>query len=82
MHRHAVDESGRFSMRIHRAALAAMGAKDLGAVDRGDLSGFKWAEVPEVIVEMGLLSNPWDDRLLKSVVLVLSRLDAAAGLWQ
>jgi N-acetylmuramoyl-L-alanine amidase len=49
---------------VHKATLAATGAYDRGIVARSDLSGFNWAKVPSVLVEMGLMSNPSEDRKL------------------
>jgi N-acetylmuramoyl-L-alanine amidase len=42
------------------------GARDLGVVERSDLTGFNWADVPVVLAETGFLSNPLDRRLLHS----------------
>jgi N-acetylmuramoyl-L-alanine amidase len=47
---------------VHKAVLAKTGAHDRGITGRGDLSGFNWAKVPSVLVEMGLMSNPAEDR--------------------
>jgi N-acetylmuramoyl-L-alanine amidase len=33
-------------------------------VQRADLTGFNWADVPAVLVETGFLSNPAERRLL------------------
>ena len=30
------------------------------------MSGFNWSQVPSVIVEMGVMTNPTDDRKLAS----------------
>jgi N-acetylmuramoyl-L-alanine amidase len=51
---------------VHAATIAATGAKDRGVITRSDLSGFNWATVPTVLVEMGFLSNPEEDALLNS----------------
>lgn len=59
-----VAESRRAASFVHPAVIAATGAQDRGVVDRGDLSGFNWAKVPTVLVEMGFLSNPAEDRKL------------------
>ena len=44
--------------------MRATGARDLGIVPRGDLTGFNWANVPAILVETGFLSNPRENRLL------------------
>ena len=49
---------------IHSATLAATGAGNRGITPRTDLSGFNWSQVPSVLVEMGMMSNPGEDRLL------------------
>lgn len=51
---------------IHAAVLGATGATDRGVVTRSDLSGFNWAEVPTVLVEMGFMSNATEDRALNT----------------
>lgn len=47
---------------VHKAVLAETGAHDRGIDARSDLSGFNWAKVPSVLVEMGLMSNAAEDR--------------------
>ena len=49
---------GRFS-----ALVDATGARDLGLVERSDLTGFNWADVPVVLVETGFMTNPAEGRL-------------------
>ncbi|MET0260619.1 MAG: N-acetylmuramoyl-L-alanine amidase, partial [Gaiellaceae bacterium] len=39
---------------------------DRGVVQRGDLTGFNWANVPAVLVETGFLTNPTESRRLKT----------------
>jgi N-acetylmuramoyl-L-alanine amidase len=51
---------------IHKSVVSATGATDRGVVTRSDLSGFNWSEVPTVLVEMGFMSNPAEDRQLNS----------------
>ena len=46
--------------------MAATGARDLGVVERADLTGFNWADVPVVLVETGFMSNPREAGLLRS----------------
>ena len=49
---------------LQKAVVHATGAVDRGIVQRSDLTGFNWADVPAVLVETGFLSNPSDSRLL------------------
>jgi N-acetylmuramoyl-L-alanine amidase len=51
---------------IQRAAIAATGAQDRGLQERGDLTGFNWSDVPDVLVEMGFMTNAAEDKLLES----------------
>jgi N-acetylmuramoyl-L-alanine amidase len=39
-----------------------------GLVARGDLTGFNWSNVPAILVEVGFLSNPTEDRQLATFV--------------
>jgi N-acetylmuramoyl-L-alanine amidase len=56
--------SVRAGRRIQRAVVRATGAADRGIVQRSDLTGFNWANVPVVLVEAGFLSNPAEARRL------------------
>jgi N-acetylmuramoyl-L-alanine amidase len=56
----------RAARAIQHALVAATGARDLGVVERSDLTGFNWADVPVVLAETGFLSNPTERRLLRS----------------
>jgi N-acetylmuramoyl-L-alanine amidase len=58
--------SGRAGRLLQRELVAATGARDLGVVERSDLTGFNWANVPVVLVETGFLSNPREASLLRS----------------
>ena len=55
----------------------ALGFPDRGLQERGDLSGFNWSNRPSVLVELGFLSNPTEDRLLATAAY---RRRAARGL--
>jgi N-acetylmuramoyl-L-alanine amidase len=59
-----VDESKTAGRYIHDAVVKSSGAADRGLVKRSDLSGFNWAKVPTVLVEMGFMSNSAEDRKL------------------
>ncbi|MGE5689116.1 MAG: N-acetylmuramoyl-L-alanine amidase family protein [Pseudomonadota bacterium] len=67
----------RAARLVQRALVARLGSRDLGLQERGDLTGFNWADVPVVLVELGFLSNPREDRLLATPGY---RARAAAGL--
>lgn len=56
----------RAARAIQRSLVRASGARDLGLVQRSDLTGFNWADVPVVLAETGFLSNPQEQRLLRS----------------
>ena len=56
--------SRRAARAIQAGLVRATGARDLGVVERSDLTGFNWADVPVVLAETGFLSNPVDRRLL------------------
>ena len=56
----------RAGRALQRAVVSATGAADRGLVQRADLTGFNWADVPAVLVEAGFLSNPTERRLLQT----------------
>jgi N-acetylmuramoyl-L-alanine amidase len=58
--------SRRAGTLLQRELVAATGARDLGVVERADLTGFNWADVPVVLVETGFMSNPRERALLRS----------------
>lgn len=58
--------SRRAGRLVQRELVRATGARDLGVVERADLTGFNWADVPVVLAETGFLTNPRERRLLRS----------------
>ncbi len=42
------------------------GAVNRGIIVRTDLTGFNWTEVPVILVEMGFMSNPEEDKLMET----------------
>jgi N-acetylmuramoyl-L-alanine amidase len=56
----------RAGRALQKAVLRSTGAADRGVVQRGDLTGFNWANVPAVLIETGFLTNPTESRRLKS----------------
>ena len=58
-------ESSLYAAEVmHPLIVAALGAADRGIVERPDLAGFNFCDVPSVLFEMGFLSNPDEDVLL------------------
>ncbi len=49
---------------IEDALKQSIDAQDRGLTERSDMTGFNWSEVPVVLVEMGFLTNPEEDRKL------------------
>ena len=58
--------STRAGRLLQRELVAATGARDLGVVERRDLTGFNWADVPVVLVETGFMSNRREAGLLRT----------------
>ena len=58
--------SRRAAGLVQRALVAATGATDLGLIQRSDLTGFNWADVPAILVETGYVTNPVESRRLHS----------------
>jgi len=58
--------SRRAGQIVQRELVAATGGRDLGVVERTDLTGFNWADVPVVLVETGFMSNRRETALLRS----------------
>ena len=58
--------SARAGRLVQRELVAATGARDLGVVERSDLTGFNWSDVPAVLVETGFMSNRREAGLLRS----------------
>ena len=61
-HRGWTDDIFAASLRAGRAVqtavLASTGAVNRGVVQRSDLTGFNWADVPAVLIETGFMTNP------------------------
>lgn len=58
--------SGRAGRLLQGELVAATGARNLGVVERSDLTGFNWADVPVVLVEAGFMSNRREAEVLRS----------------
>ena len=49
---------------VQRELVRALGFPDRGLQERSDFTGFNWSNVPVILVEMGFMTNPAEDRLL------------------
>jgi N-acetylmuramoyl-L-alanine amidase len=58
--------SGRAGRLLQDELVQATAARDLGVVERTDLTGFNWADVPVVLVETGFMSNRREAGLLRT----------------
>jgi len=58
------EESYQICEALMPAMLAATDARNAGIYQRDTYSGMNWSEVPSILVEMGFMSNPQEDRLL------------------
>ena len=58
--------SVRAARKVQSAVVRQTRALDLGLVQRSDLTGFNWANVPAVLVECGFMTNLAEARLLRS----------------
>jgi N-acetylmuramoyl-L-alanine amidase len=49
---------------VQSELVKALGFPDRGLQERTDFTGFNWSNVPVILVEMGFMTNPTEDRLL------------------
>jgi len=56
----------RAGRALQSAVVGATGATNRGVVQRSDLTGFNWADVPAVLVEAGFMTNATESRRLKT----------------
>ena len=57
-------DSKRAARLVQADLRAALGFPYRGLQERSDFTGFNWADVPVILVEMGFMTNPTEDRLL------------------
>jgi len=72
------EESLKAAGIVHGQMMASSGATNRGINARADLAGFNWATVPSVLVEVGFLSNPNDDKQLATAAYQDSLADGIA----
>lgn len=58
--------SARAGRLVQTSLVRATGARDLGLVERADLTGFNWADVPVVLAETGFVTNRTEAARLRS----------------
>jgi N-acetylmuramoyl-L-alanine amidase len=58
--------SVRAGRAIQAAVVSATGAANRGVVQRSDLTGFNWADVPAVLIETGFMTNPAESSRLRT----------------
>lgn len=56
--------SKRAARIVQSELVRTLGFPDRGLQERSDFTGFNWADVPAILVEMGFMTNPTEDRLL------------------
>jgi N-acetylmuramoyl-L-alanine amidase len=56
--------SRRAATLVQSELVRALGFPDRGIQERSDFTGFNWADVPAILVEMGFMTNPTEDRAL------------------
>ncbi|MDO5516282.1 MAG: N-acetylmuramoyl-L-alanine amidase [Clostridium sp.] len=56
--------SRHYGQVILNSLVNTCGMKNRGIMPRNDMTGFNWSKVPVVLVEMGFMSNPSEDKML------------------
>jgi N-acetylmuramoyl-L-alanine amidase len=70
-------DSRRAARLVQTELVRALRFPDRGIQERSDYTGFNWADVPVILVELGFMTNPSEDRALARPAV---RERAAAGL--
>lgn len=58
--------SKSYGTTILNTLVGEVGMSNRGIIESSDMTGFNWSKVPVVLIEMGFLSNPQEDKLLAS----------------
>lgn len=61
-----ISQSRRAGEMVLDEFVKATGAVNRGISVRNDMTGFNWSTVPVILVEMGFMSNPNEDRLMET----------------
>ena len=59
-----VSESRRLSELVLENTVSCTGARNRGVVQRSDMTGFNWSDVPTTLIECGFLSNAEEEKKL------------------
>jgi N-acetylmuramoyl-L-alanine amidase len=58
--------SKQAAVAVESSLATNLGAVDNGAVERSDMTGFNWADVPAILTEVGFMTNAEEDQRLNS----------------
>ncbi|MFL0248654.1 N-acetylmuramoyl-L-alanine amidase family protein [Candidatus Clostridium stratigraminis] len=58
--------SKSYGKTVLNTLVQEVGMQNRGVTEHSDMTGFNWSKVPVILVEMGFLSNPNEDKLLSS----------------
>jgi len=58
------DASRRAASLVLPELVRSLGFPDRGITERSDFTGFNWVDVPVILVELGFMTNPGEDRAL------------------
>ena len=61
-----IKKSRRAGELVLEEFIAQTNAKNRGISVRNDMTGFNWSKVPVILLEMGFMTNPEEDKLLES----------------
>lgn len=61
-----LDKSAKAGQFIMESVLTSTKAKSRGTVKSTELTGFNWSDIPVMLLEMGFMTNPEEDRLLNT----------------
>jgi N-acetylmuramoyl-L-alanine amidase len=70
-------QSRRAARLVQSEVVRSLGFPDRGLQEHTDFTGFNWSNVPVILVELGFMTNPTEDRLLATAAY---RQRAAVGL--
>ena len=51
---------------VYNAYIEATGARRVGVREHSDLTGFNWSTVPTILIELGFMTNPDEDRRMNT----------------